>query len=584
MTIRKSTQRVFAWLMLVSMLLTMLPQPIAAARVEPGYTQYPITLSSISAMADNKVYTTSPWSGRIGVDGNNLGTPIPAGSYVVITVDSTYLESFTVPTATIVTGSNLDKNAGPNTWKMTVNLDKLDSATTATFLYNLKFRNRITPEGYTLTPQVDLYVPAGAPGTADDIHIGTSVGDPAMQPTATVKTNKPLLNKHIISNASSMTFANDNRVVYGGTGTTSLTSPADVAFQYTMSTTQGYQTVNGDYQGWGDGQNRTRLQSKIIITDTLPTYPKLDGTTGTATFDPAKNPGWTNNGNGTVSYTVNESAPGKGDADQVLMNTVKLLLQFPDAKLTQYNSNGGTWNATALLTNTAKAELHPVNESDYEKAHVVAPVDDIKFRIDTNPAKLYDNVGTQFNKNTNMAGRINVDPGSMHDYDATFSLNVTNINAEPMTKIVMTDGPFDARHYLKRLYGGSALLNGNIDKIYGVKSDGSKVETTGMNNAQNAGFSSKIMDQAVYDQIAGYVAQVKAGTMNEADVPAVPATYTSLEIRLKEDFALQPGQSLSFLVGLGYTDPYHLTIAQPETTPENQAKNTLETTRSLQGN
>lgn len=185
---KRNAQRIFAWLMLVSMILTMLPQPIVAAGVEPGYSQYPVTFTSKSAVANDTVYTTSPWSGRIGVDGNQLGSQIPSGAYVVITVDSTYLDTFTVPPAEIVTGSSLNKNAGPNTWKMTVNLDKLDSATTATFLYNLRFKHRIVPEGYTLTPQVDLFIPAGGPGTADDIHIGTSVGDITMQPTAKVKT------------------------------------------------------------------------------------------------------------------------------------------------------------------------------------------------------------------------------------------------------------------------------------------------------------------------------------------------------------------------------------------------------------
>ncbi|MDO5649128.1 MAG: Cna B-type domain-containing protein, partial [Gallicola sp.] len=555
--------------------------------VEPGYSQYPIALGSVSAMSDNTIHTTSFWSGRVTLDGNKLGNPIPAGSYAVITVDSTYLESFTVPAATIVTGSRLDKAAGPNIWNMYVNLDRMDSATTASFLYNLKFKNRVTPEGYQVTPQVDLYIPAGTPALTDDIHIGTSLEDPAMQPTVTIKTNEPVLNKHIISNASNTTFALDNRVVYGGLAnadSTAIESPADVAFQYTMSTTQGYQTVNGEFQGWGDGKNRTRAQSQIVITDTLPTYTKMDGSTGTASFDPAKNPGWTDNGDGTVSYTVNETAPGRGDADNQLMNTVKLLLQFPEAKLDPYRAGLTNFTATSLITNTAKAELHPVNESDYEKENKVAPTDSINFRIDNNPTKQYDGVGTQFFKNTNMAGRISVDPGSMDQYDATFSLSVTNINPEPMTNIVITDGPFDSRHYLKKLYGGSSLLAQNIQTIYGVKADGTKVPIDGLVNATRTGFNSNtIIDQSVYDQIAGYVAQVKAGTLSEEDVPPVPATYTSIEIELKPEFALQPGQSFGFLVGLGYTDPYHLTVAEPSNLAENIAKNTLRNEAKMTG-
>lgn len=107
-----------------------------AEKVEPGYSQYPIEVTSTSAVADDTIYTTSAWSGRVGLDGTHLGNPIPQGAYVVITVDSTYLDSFTVPDAHIVTGSRLDKTSTAGFWKMYVSLNKMDSATTTTFLYN----------------------------------------------------------------------------------------------------------------------------------------------------------------------------------------------------------------------------------------------------------------------------------------------------------------------------------------------------------------------------------------------------------------------------------------------------------------
>lgn len=324
-------------------MLLLLVEGVEAKPVEPGYTNYPVTLTHV---AENKdaMYTVDTWRGRVGVDGLALGTPIPAGAYARIRVDGTYLSSFTVPAATIVTGHNLVKNpGGAPYWEMTVHLGQLDSATAATFLYNLKLKDRVVPDGYVLTPQVDLFVPI--PGE-EPLHIATSEDDPALQAQMIVKTDNPLLNKHIVTNQSSTRtqYAEDGRIVYGGTPNadqTAIADPTDVKFQYTLSTTQGYQqvTIGSEkiYQSWGNGKNRTRAQASIDITDTLPTYTKSDGTTATAVFDAAKNPGWTDRGDGTVSYTVTESAPARGDADVQLQNTVSLYLQFPDAALAREN-------------------------------------------------------------------------------------------------------------------------------------------------------------------------------------------------------------------------------------------------------
>lgn len=46
-----------------------------------------------------------------------------------------------------------------------------------------------------------------------------------------------------------------------------------------------------------------RMMQTAYFTDTLPTYVNSQGETVTAKFDPSVNPGWTDNGDGTVSYT-----------------------------------------------------------------------------------------------------------------------------------------------------------------------------------------------------------------------------------------------------------------------------------------
>lgn len=64
-------------------MLLLLVEGVEAKPVEPGYTNYPVTLTHV---AENKdaMYTVDTWRGRVGVDGLALGTPIPAGAYARI--------------------------------------------------------------------------------------------------------------------------------------------------------------------------------------------------------------------------------------------------------------------------------------------------------------------------------------------------------------------------------------------------------------------------------------------------------------------------------------------------------------------
>ena len=104
-----------------------------------------------------------------------------------------------------------------------------------------------------------------------------------------------------------------------------------MTFQFSLSTnTAG----GGQTQNWGNGKAQTRAAKSITITDTLPTYQKADGTTGTAVFDPAKNPGWTLNADGTVSKTItgSDTLNDSNSEAELALREERLVLSFPNAK------------------------------------------------------------------------------------------------------------------------------------------------------------------------------------------------------------------------------------------------------------
>ncbi|MDR0854295.1 MAG: leucine-rich repeat protein [Clostridiales Family XIII bacterium] len=128
----------------------------------------------------------------------------------------------------------------------------------------------------------------------------------------------------------------------------------------------GHYTNNNVTQKYTFGiNNLKRNVSEITFTDTLPTYKASSlfslfaETTETAKFDPAKNPGWTDNGDGTVTYTCS-------NLNTTLVPTPRLILDFPNAKPDQdvkntvsfvavpYGKAGGETNITGGDSITTK--------------------------------------------------------------------------------------------------------------------------------------------------------------------------------------------------------------------------------------
>ncbi|MDO5650246.1 MAG: hypothetical protein Q4G11_06545, partial [Gallicola sp.] len=370
-----------------------------------------VTHTNAEATGHNATtYTTEYWNGRINIDGTPLSALVPGGIRVEISMDGEFVYEINVPRTDKMTSNPTYSTVGDQK-KATVFISPVDGSTRLSFTYRFKFVDRRTPEGYTITPRIQIYQVEGNELLYDNIGITQD------EPTITAQVNQPQAGKAILSVADTDRGGGhlaDNRMVYGGTLNTSNTAIADltdVPFRFTISTAEGsWAIANGGFQAWGVGQSITRLMESIVITDTLPTYEKLDGTIGTAVFDPGKNPTWIDNGDGTVSTTVTESAPNVGDAHIVMKNNAILYLQFPDAKVSPYSIGSYSGYRTPSITNNVSYALHPVNELEngIDNTHVLS--DSIKFYLDDNLTKEFDGLQYTLLYNTNTRGTVQVDP------------------------------------------------------------------------------------------------------------------------------------------------------------------------------
>ena len=107
---------------------------------------------------------------------------------------------------------------------------------------------------------------------------------------------------------------------------------ADVTFQFSLSTnTSG----GGQTQNWGNGKHRHALQNNYDYGYTYQHMKKLKGLQEQrSVFDPAKNPGWTLNADGTVSKTITggDTLTDTNSEAELALRNERLVLSFPDAK------------------------------------------------------------------------------------------------------------------------------------------------------------------------------------------------------------------------------------------------------------
>ena len=348
-----------------------------------------VKVTATNSTGSDAQYTTKNRQGDVQLDGSKVANPI-IGGYIEFTYPTEYIESFTVATGGPV--KRVD-NSTPGLLK--VYLSDITQTTTASFPFTFEFKDRVTPEGYTFSPKIVL-----------KDSTGNTLKEVTDTLTYKVKVDKQSLFKYNGTNTT-QAYTIDNREIYGGKATgDAITQAADVTFQFSLSTnTAG----GGQTQNWGNGKAQTRAAKSITITDTLPTYEKADGTTGTAVFDPAKNPGWTLNADGTVSKTVTggDTLDDTNSEAEIALRSERLVLSFPDAK-TKTN-----------IVNNAKTELTFIQQGESEPKLTVS--DDIQFKL---IGQLISD--SSFRKSNNDKQTLNIDAGAPDTSVATWILGFTN--------------------------------------------------------------------------------------------------------------------------------------------------------------
>lgn len=393
-----------------------------------------VSITKTNRTSQEPRYTIDNHVGNVAINGDNLKGNLE-GPYVDVTVPKEHIDNFTVPPANFIT--KVETIESDDTITKRVYINNLTSTTSLSFPFNVKFKNKSTPDGYTINPDVALY-------TAERKLVGEATGELKF----TTKYDKPEVRKYVSSN-NDEEFSADGNIVHAGKATEnnayiSENGTIDVVFQYRMST-----TIDRHIHSFNPRYNQIRSIQKITITDVLPTYKNDKGETVTAKFSPEKNPGWVDNGDGTVSKVIDAT-----EADKVLSNE-KLVLTFPGAPL------------KTNLTNNVKVKITPPNMQDYEQPIVLD--DDIRFRLSADP-----NGDGSFRKSNNDYHRLRLDLGANHLVGTDWTLNFVNKTQYPMKNVVITDGPYDNRYYMHsaRFEGG---LKNQVKAVYAVTADGEKI-------------------------------------------------------------------------------------------------------------
>ena len=356
-------------------------------------------------------FTTETHMGRISINANKGTVPTPLeNAYIEIVIPSEDVDVFEVPPAGII--KKTDRTLNPDgTITIRLDLNKVDSTTTASFPFTVKFKNRVTPNGYSIEPKITLY--SGETNNPDAVEASGSL-------KMETKTLPPSIKKYVFSNSNDA-YSQDNIDVYAGvsneaSGEHITSNIQDITFQYAMNTWQPGGRNSNDID-----RARSREYDSIVLTDTLPSYTDVNGNIITAKFDPLKNPGWALSVDGkTVTKTITATEFGAYSDAGRLVSDEKLVLTFEGAPFGQ-------------KVNTIKADVSINEKSSYETNPTVS--DDIKFNL-TNDVRLPNGM---FDKRLVSSRNVLLEAGQNHLLTSYFRLYVTNKTSLPMSNIVISD-------------------------------------------------------------------------------------------------------------------------------------------------
>ena len=409
-----------------------------------------------------------------------------------------------------------------------INFKRIDATVRASFPYVFSFADRVTPRDTTLQPIYRLYS-----------------ADGELLAEARDKVYRATYDEYRFDKRNLRRDKAQYREVYAGAVT------GDRVADDSKELVPFYFIVE-------PSNNRLRLVQKAKITDVLPTYTNSKGQTVRAVFDPAQNPGWVDNHDGTVSYEYQTDIAGFGYANtNVFDKTLTFINQNAILKLSfpgiQTHENG----RQKEYSNTAKIELTPINKGDNEPPMVYE--NSVNYRI---KKQMADSSGL-FNKapSDNVRGGIAHDNNSMALKEYSWALEVRNDTIHPMRHIVFTeqDG-LDPRLFMSSVsYGFFERYPGGLKIVTGIwlrayKPDGSYDDIKG--NPKDSYNSRLQVNSEATTTISDNDTRIIHGDLKQKDAPDANPKYTKIEVHLPDDYELPAGNTLDFSIGTRFKNPF----------------------------
>ena len=469
----------------------------------------------------------------VEISGNSLSQSLEEGSVLEIEMPTTihkqnmsrttqaYLDNFSVATSNIpfIKETKLVEENGKTIYRII--FKKFDLTTKISIPYVFSFTDGLVPKDYKLKPIVRMKDNTGKMLVEKQDKEYNPIY-PEMQ-----------ANKNIAGNTE------DDQVLYGGLSNKTDKSRISKDNAEPIPFNFSYKVKPGSPVG------SERIIEKAIIKDTLPTYVNSEGQTVRAKFDPTLNPGWEDNGDGTVSYTKEYKVTDY--TDNIKVNNIILYLSFPDAK---YKDNNGK----PEFINKVEVTGIPFNPSTDEK-YVAS--DEIKFKIIAD-----DFSGTGILAKRSEHRTVNYDKNALTSERLDYTIKVSNKLSKPMKEITLIE---DASKYDQRLYitkidsfyqrdsgSGAVVLNDKIE-VRAYKDD----------NTYDVFKVNEELNKEAQDELDTTAEKVREGKISADDAQGITPKYKKITLYFK-DYELPVGYNIDGQIYMAFKDPYHVEYSEKE--------------------
>ena len=475
-------------------------------------------------------YGLNKLTNSIKVDGTTLTSPIE-GAYLILSfptllreensteiITNKFLDLLNVNIGNVANSAELLVDSANNTTSYKINLKTVDSSTEITIPFNFSFTDRLTPNGYTLTPTVKAY-------TAD----GNLISD-ATDATYKMKYQERVAVKKVNGIQANGTIIQGGSATFGNTNYIDPAKAEYVAFTYDLT----YGSL---------GQKGARLNDKTTIIDTLPTYIDANGQEKTAYFNPAINPGWVLSSDGkAVSYTYNVDTSGfNGDLTRIdtrnQLVKIGLYLSFPNAPVKE---NGKYKDYVNEVT---------IESSSFNGNDTYTQNDSVSFKIDATAVN-----GNGLISKGNINHTVVFDKYGLHAERLQYLININNNLPYNLKnyEIIEDASKYDSRLYITKVVKISDSTNKNLNDLYqivGVRTDGS-TQVFAIGDELNT---------TTQNTIKGYVDSVNNGTLTPENVPTITdIEFPIVKIVRKDGTPLSPSEAFSIQVLMNFKNPYAL--------------------------